>query len=75
MNIPQIYKVGSDEMGDVTQEWCDGAQNALNKLALQRNLIRKISNLNVADKEDVSKLDKIHDIFITVSKEPLKLKE
>lgn len=62
--LPQVYHPGTDKLVNVTQEWCDSSQKALNKLAKQRNIIRSISNLNSAI--DVEKLDKIGEFLNSI---------
>lgn len=55
----KFYNVEIDELVDITQEWCEAVQNSCNRLALQRELIRKISSLHINDE----KLDKIKEIL------------
>jgi hypothetical protein len=57
--LPQVYKPATDNMEDVTQEWCDAATKSMNKLAMQRDILRKIISLNIHD----SKLTEINDFI------------
>ena len=47
MNEVKVYNPGTDELVDVTQEWVDDAQRNLNKLAKQREIVRKVLSLKI----------------------------
>lgn len=58
-----------DKLTEVTQEWCDTAQKQLNSLALQREAIRKIANLNTADVDNVNTIRSVLNLIPDNKKE------
>lgn len=64
MKMPQVYEIGKDKFKDVTQEWCDDAQKSMNKLGLQRDIIKRIININVIS--GAEKLTKISQFLLTL---------
>ena len=57
----KVYKYETDEMVNVTQEWCNDALLAMSKLAKRNEIIKRISSLNII--YDANIIDEIHTIL------------
>lgn len=50
------YDATKDEMVDVTQEWIDEIQGAINIFALRNRIIKKLSEFNVLHNSEMIKI-------------------
>lgn len=48
----KVYQYESDDLTEVTQEWCVNAQRNLNALWAQREIIRIVAGLHAANNAD-----------------------
>lgn len=48
-DLPKVYDVRSDNMVDVTQEWCDQMAKSVNWLAAQRQAIKEVLEMKRPD--------------------------
>lgn len=62
-NVPRIYMPKYDEVREVTQEWVDAANINGNRQHRRNYLIKVISNLNIANEDDMAMLLKIESLF------------
>lgn len=56
-NLPKVYVAGEDQLVDVTQDWCDDIQKAINRLARKQDVVRAVMDLNSQTQYHI--LDKI----------------
>jgi len=57
----KVYNCNTDEMVDVTQEWCDSAQMAMNKMHKRNEVIKMVTALNIIDDKEL--IDELHTIL------------
>lgn len=56
-DLPKVYVAGEDQLVDVTQDWCDDIQKAVNRLAKKQDVVKAVLNLNSQTQSHI--LDKI----------------
>lgn len=66
---PTVYHADVDALGPATQKWCDDQQMANANQFAHRELIRRVSALNIAD--DLRLLQAIATIVYSFGHEPI----